>query len=267
MRTILDMADPTAAAAEPFPHIIVENALPQDYYDALASSFPKLEDIPPEKAAGNNARLDLLSSWGEAMLPQERIPPAWKSFMNDHTSADFSKKIFDLFPQIMMCISSAGHRHLNIERYGPDLADKLGLQAPVADVDIVGRVTLAANTPVSLRTSVRGPHVDSPRKAYVGLYYLADPNDDTHGGDLALFRWKDSAPQQPWAQKIDPDLVEQVALIPYQPNTLVLMMCTHDSIHGVTPRDPTSYMRRFAVISGWFPTVDKANFARGALAQ
>ena len=57
----------------------------------------------------------------------------------------------------------------------------------------------------------------------------------------------------------DPTLVEEFATVRYAPNTYVLMLNTHDSLHGVTVRQSTPHIRRFAVTSGWFPGVDESS--------
>jgi hypothetical protein len=64
MQTVLDAATKADMKSDPFPHVIIRNALPDDYYSALSQAFPKLSHLPPSKTKGNNKRVDLLSSWG-----------------------------------------------------------------------------------------------------------------------------------------------------------------------------------------------------------
>ncbi|MBX3479988.1 MAG: 2OG-Fe(II) oxygenase [Caulobacter sp.] len=257
--TVLDRADRARLVLEPFPHIVVENALPDEVYQALSSAFPPLSDLPSDLAGTNNKRFNLYSSWGPTELPKDQTPAAWQDFLKAHTSTDFVRKIFDLFSDVTLPGETPGSRRINPDSLGEGLASRLRLPETVAEEDIIARATVAINTPVATPTSVRGPHVDSLWKAYVGLYYVRAPGDNSTGGDLSLYRWKPGAKQDPWTRKADESLVEEFATIRYAPNTYVLMLNTHDSLHGVTVRQPTPHVRRFAVTSGWFPGVDEGS--------
>ena len=257
--TVLDRADRARVVLEPFPHIVIENALPDDVFKALSSSFPTLADLPADLAGTNNKRFNLYASWGPTELPKERTPKPWQAFLEAHTSVEFSRKVFALFPGATVEGANPGERWIKTESFGEGLADKLGFSKPVSIDDVIARATVAVNTPVSSPTSVRGPHVDSIWKAYVGLYYVRSDGDDSSGGDLSLYRWKSGAKVDPWTKKADPSLVEEFATVRYSPNTYVLMLNTHDSLHGVTTRQETSHIRRFAVTSGWFPGVDESS--------
>jgi hypothetical protein len=256
--TVLDRADPSQVVEDPYPYIVVRDALPDDYYQALSASFPGLDGLDPGLAGANNKRLNLMSSWGPTELPSDLAPPIWKQFLADHTTPDFSRKVFDLFPRAVVEGGRPGERWIRTELLGEGLADMLQLKGQVADTDILARATVAVNTPVTAPASVRGPHVDNRWKAYVGLYYVRQPGDDSEGGDLTIYRWKPGAKVSPWTMKADPAQVEEVTTIKYAPNTLVLMLNTHDSLHGVTVRQPTPHVRRFVVASGWFPGVDES---------
>lgn len=263
--TVLDKTSEIQVYTDPYPYLVVRNALPTKFYEELSATYPTLDGVAPAHANANNKRLDLLSSWGKALLPNELVSSAWRQFMNSHTTSEFSRRVFDCFPSVVERTGSG--RRINVDAYGQGLSDTLKIGKTIAEEEVVGRVTLGVNTPVTAVTSVRGAHVDSPRKAYVGLFYVRHPDDRSEGGDLAVYRWKHGAVAEPWAQKTELDNVEEVAVIPYEPNTFVLMLSTSRALHGVTPRQPTPYIRRLAIVSGWFPGVDQSNFARGNLAN
>jgi hypothetical protein len=257
--TVLDNADKARLVLEPFPHIVVENALPEDVYQKLSAAFPPLADLSPDLARTSNKRFNLYASWGPTELPKDQTPAAWQDFLAAHTSTAFVRKIFDLFSTVTEP-GEAGGRRIRPDSLGAGLAAMLKLPETVGEEDIIARATVAINTPVTAApTSVRGPHVDSLWKAYVGLFYVRAPGDDSTGGDLSLYRWKTGAKQDPWTKKADDALVEEFATVRYAPNTYVLMLNTHDSLHGVTVRQPTDHVRRFAVTSGWFPGVDEGS--------
>jgi hypothetical protein len=262
MQTVLDAATKADVKSDPFPHVIIRNALPDDYYSALSQAFPKLTDLPPSKTKGNNKRVDLLSSWGPATLGNN-APDIWKQFIADHCSDDFRLQVFNLFP-----LATDGSGMIRTEIFGSDLLYRLEVDGPIKASEITGRATLAANTPVETATSVRGPHVDAHRKAYVGLYYLRHEDDDSEGGDLSLHRVKPGHRIEPWADKVSFDDVDEIGVVKYAPNTLVMMLNTSNALHGVTVRKPTPHMRRLVVVSGWFPGKQTERFAAlGAKAE
>ena len=264
--TVLDTATAEQVSHDPYAHLVTSEALPSGTYKSLCASFPSLEGINPKRAGASNKRLNLLSSWGPAELVNAPAPPPWRAFMDAHTDPSFSQTVFDLFPDVTDG-GERGRRLISVDRFGPGLARRLDLPEQVPESEIIVRITLAANTPVLEATSVRGAHVDSPRMAFVGLYYLRHPDDDSVGGDLAIHRVKPGHEVEGWVQAADPDDVEMVDEIPYAANTLVMMLNTHDALHGVSVRQPTKHVRRFVVISGWFPGVDQADTSANSLAR
>jgi len=272
---LLDRVTTDDVAADPFPYVVVRNALDAEYYRALASELPGLNQLDEEHRAANNRRVDLVSSSGRAELAINAVPAVWRAFLQSHASDEFVSEVVGLFANhIPRCegrlyqeiLAPAWKRALHNPRQpkgGPRFARlrplmRLGRTVWLNDytrpagLNVQGRATLALNTPVREMTSVRGPHVDSPHKCYVGLFYLRHPADCSTGGALELFRWKSGRIRKPWAAKIAEEDVEVVETIPYEANTFVCFLNTSDSIHGVTVRSETDFPRHLVVTSGWF---------------
>lgn len=272
---LLHKASPALVQADPFPYVVVRDALAADHYHALATGLPGLDRLREEHRAANNRRVDLVSSSGRAELAIDDVPDVWGEFLRQHASDEFVSDVVSLFAgHIPRCaprlyqeiLAPAWKRALYQPREqggGPRFAKLrpltwLGRTVWLNDysrpqaLDVQGRATLALNTPVRQVTSVRGPHVDSPHKCYVGLFYLRHPDDRSTGGDLELFRWKPGRVPKPWAAKIPPKDVEVVETVPYEANTFALFLNTSDSIHGVTVRSQTDVPRYLVVTSGWF---------------
>ena len=106
---------------------------------------------------------------------------------------------------------------------------------------------LTATGPSS--SSPRGPHLDTPNRIYSGLFYFRCPEDDSSGGDLQLFRWKDGPVPRIDSYELPLDRVECVATIPYRPNLLVFFPHGIDALHGVSVRQPTPHFRRYVFIT------------------
>ena len=96
--------------------------------------------------------------------------------------------------------------------------------------------------------------------------YFRRPEDDSTGGDLQFYRYKNPrhrfdprAPVDPAfvesagipsLKQVDDRLVEAVEAVPYEPNTLVMWVNTPHSIHGVSPRSITEFPRRYVNLLG-----------------
>jgi len=250
----LQNATPAMAKDAPFPYLVIDDALPADVYQRLADSYPDGRKMEAERKNQNNARFNLISRWGKTEFPYEEASEDWQKFVETNESESFVKKVYSLFPGFMN--SSGTSDTIDLGKYGPDLAENLKLDADVTTADVIPRVTVAVNTPVLEQSSVRGAHTDNMRKAYVGLMYFRKPEDDSTGGDLEIFKWKDGAARTEWAVKAPLDQVDIVETLKYKPNRLILFLCTSDALHGVSPRSVTPHWRQLIVISGWFPGVN-----------
>jgi len=111
-----------------------------------------------------------------------------------------------------------------------------------ARVEINCPVTAAASSP-------RGAHLDTGNRIYSGLFYLRHPEDDSIGGDLQLFRWKDGPVRDTNVFQLPAESVECVATIAYKPNLLVFFPQGIDAIHGVSVRQPTPHFRRYVFLT------------------
>jgi len=86
---------------------------------------------------------------------------------------------------------------------------------------------------------------------FAGLFYLRQEDDDSVGGDLEIRRFR---PELSDAQKlgcfrraiyVDDKWTELVKTVKYDRNVLVVLVNGIDSLHGVTPRQPTPHRRIF----------------------
>jgi hypothetical protein len=90
-------------------------------------------------------------------------------------------------------------------------------------IQITGVRSMFSTQPASPEaTNVRQPHLDHGRKALIGLWYFAHPEDKA-GGDL---------------------MVGDIR-VPYAENVMVIFPNLRSAWHHVTPRGPSQYARRF----------------------
>jgi len=264
--SVLSKANKADIRTEPFPHIVVGDALPQDLFDELIGSFPKTETIVGSRALDSN-KLFLLSA--RKVAETDVISKIWREFFDYHTSQAFfldvielwQDFILDAYPDIEADLGktlrdfTTGIRHSKGPNNPANLAEDIQLDCQ-----------FGINSAVDNPSSVRGPHTDGRYKLVAGLLYFRDPEDDSTGGELELFRFRDPNLRYHRGTAVDRRFVEnlpvrrlmriasrhveQVASIPYAANVLVMWLNTPYAIHGVSPRQPTPWSRKYVNLLG-----------------
>jgi hypothetical protein len=247
MQSLIDGLSGADIRLDPFPHIVVQQAMPAAQYDELAASFPPLERLTwagVEKRLPNNRRFALAA---DSILAADDLPASWKSFAERHSSPSFLAGIAALLegywdPALLAALGGdiRGQPAARINLSG----------TPAPEIKILQDARIEVNTPVlGKASSVRGPHLDTPNRLFSGLFYLRAPEDDSEGGDLVLYRWRQAPPPRLDVHEFPPDAVEEAVRIPYRANQLVLFPQNIHALHGVSARQPTPHVRRYVFIT------------------
>jgi hypothetical protein len=220
-------------ALEPFPHLLVEPAVPWDEYERLEQAFPPVEAVSDGRSGNNMAYV----------LSAHHVPPSVAPAMRSFVKAVAGERCMREFLRLV-----APH----VRRAFPDFEARLGitideaklaLRRSPASGDISVDAQIAVNTPVTQVSRVRGVHVDNPAKLFNALLYMRPEHDATSGGDLVLYRFTGRPRFR--GVSVDDAWVEPVATIPYRRNRLLLFVNTPTSLHGVSPRSVTQVPRRY----------------------
>jgi hypothetical protein len=239
VETVLARVTRADVAADPFPHVVVRDAIHESVCARLLEELPPLERLTRGVDYKSNQRFDYRAS---DVLRDVGIGPTWREIIETHVSQRFLDETLALFGD-------------DVRRLYPGLEHELGdlgsLRAGVRRVDsfesadVLLDAQIAVNTPVTgPPTSVRRGHLDLPDKLFVGLLYLRLPEDDSTGGDLELYRYATDRPVFE-GQMIADEQLELVRSIPYERNVLVLFLNGPAALHGVTARSHTVYPRFF----------------------
>lgn len=257
MKTILSKVKKSDVISDPFPHIIVKDALESEVYSKLVSEFPSLATLNQGvEFQGNlqysNKRLHYLA---KESLSDPQISPFWKEFIRLHTSSTFLSEFLHVFEEHILQF------YPNFEQeYGSFETLRSGIRRidTFERADILLDTLICANTPVVTESPpVRGIHIDRPDKLFAGLFYMRDPQDTSTGGELELYKFKKGKPYGFSGFKIaDRKYVECVKKIKYEQNVLVLFL-NSVAVHGVSVRSLTDYPRYFVNFVGevkkpWF---------------
>lgn len=239
MKTVLWKARPADVRLEPFPHLVVRDAMDEGIYRHLCERFPPIDVFTGGAAPPSNRRFNLNAV---DVLADERLDPLWREHVRLHTSSEFFHRVLDLFEDHIRRLNPGVEAGL-----GPLRELRVGLRHrdDYAAADLLLDATVVINTPVVGRpSSVRRGHVDKPHKLYSGLFYMRHPEDRAAGGDLELYRFRGGRPGGFHDREVPDRWLERVATVRYEPNVLVMYPNCVGALHGVTVREPGPYPRR-----------------------
>lgn len=235
--SILQNARPEDLRLEPFPHIVIDNALNQELYRQLESEYPFESKIEGYSGYANNTRYQISAVDG---LRGGRLSPLWKEFVSYHVSKEFLAEVKNIFTPA-------------IAKYYPQLSvnGDVGVRFRDAKADVWMDCQPGMNSPVTEVTSVKGPHLDNAHELYAALLYFRHPEDKSQGGDLELYKYRGNDYRLYGQRFVESKYIEKVGdPVSYAPNRLVLFLNTIDSVHAVTPRQMTNYTRRLVNFVG-----------------
>lgn len=237
--TLLDNLKNENVYHSPYPYIFRPKALEDNYCNLLLREFPSLEKVAKDKLGFNNFRFNFGS---KDVLESNEISPSWVNFIRNHASQHFFDQFVDAF---------ADNLTTKYSHVAKSVADWKKLRVGIRKLDsfsthdVLVDVQIAGNTPVTQKTSVRGRHIDDPRKLYGALYYLRLDEDNSTGGDLEIsgpltdnFKFYNTVYVKDRYAKV-------YTIVPYQKNNFVMFLNSPVSWHGVTPREVTKSPRLF----------------------
>lgn len=224
--SVLACADPSMVTASPFPHVVIENALPHELYNTLSVDYPPSELMSKGKTTSNRACFYTASQ----IRARGGVSAAWREFIQYHASASFYADIMRVFGEhIYELYSKVKWSRLSI-----------GVRGEKAEQDRAFHMdaVFGINTPVvGKATTVRGRHLDNPLKLYNGLLYFRHDDDTAAGGEFLIYRLTDGA----WTVQ---------SHVPYRQNVLVFFVNTPHAVHAVSPREAGPYPRRYVSFCG-----------------
>lgn len=241
--SILRNATRADIRSDPYPHLVLREALPEAIYDALARDYPDAKSLGVD-VRRNNERWNYFAY---KVAKNSGISQLWRDFIAYHSSQAFYDELIGLFYEDISRIYP--------ERF-PDmasLAKRAGVRklSDFSNADVLLDAMISGNTPVTTAGSVRTSHVDLGDKLFSGLFYMRPDDYDAVGGDLTISRFK---PEHDTTAKrhalfegayVDDRHLDVVTTVPYAKNTAVIFVNSLESVHGVTVRQPSDKSRLF----------------------
>jgi hypothetical protein len=224
---------------DPYPHLVVENAIPNAIADMMLAEMPPLDVLCEGRPPGSNLRFPLPSP---VALASPRISETWKDALRacldasqsllDKTLTRFRRHLLATFPDFEARFGPLEELRA-VPRYGPRRRNEVGM-----DMQIV-----VNSPPLFDGTRVRGPHVDVPNKLISALLYLRHAEDDSVGGELELYEPVGGETLFGEHNAALEHQVRHVRTYPYRHNLLILPLVTPLGIHAVSPRARTKWPR------------------------
>jgi hypothetical protein len=157
--SLLQRATKTDVRLEPFPFIVLENALPEELYARLEAALPDPTSLGVDLNRNNwrwNYRAELVAN-------DAAIDPLWKNFIAYQSSEAFFHEICQHFYdgiQKLYPKQFPSMDYIRKMRVGVRGLDSFRTKDVLMDAMISG------NTPVQTPTSVRPSHIDNGRKLF-----------------------------------------------------------------------------------------------------
>lgn len=240
--TVFAKAGPEHIQTAPFPHLVIEDALPPDTFQRLLASRPS-----PQTGDRPSLRVPT-PAWMLIQFPF--YDPVWKAFAEAHTRPAIVRRVQTLF---------AAHLPPETPRVEGKTFGVLGREThDTAEVLTDARLEVITPTGTAWGSHRRG-HLDTRNRLFTALYYLRPPGDDSDGGGLDLFRWRGTPTeeQKDAFELCEDTVIERAATVPYRGNTLVCFPQSVAALHGQAPRGPTTHDRAYVFITAevardWF---------------
>ncbi|WP_341252084.1 2OG-Fe(II) oxygenase [Euzebya pacifica] len=241
---MFDRLGPDDVVVDPFPHAVVHDALPDEVYERLA----RTRQAGP--ATGANVR-SVVPGWVLQRLPH--VDPAWRDFVGRHLTVDMAVRVAEVVADhwapplpTAAALETASWSLVGADMIPPGLGDPMPADA---EVRVDCRLETISASPAEAG-SHRQQHLDLPSRLFSALLYMRHPDDDTDGGGLVLYRWRDGAPTT-FADDLElsADRVEPVVTVPYAPNTLVVFPNSPRALHGAEVRAATTFERAYAFLT------------------
>lgn len=239
--SVLQNFKPENLKTDPFPYIYIPEVLPWDLYEKLEAEYPE-QHLTKGRTHGFGTM-----RYQQHEFDDNIVTPLWKAFAQYHTSKEYKDELIRAFREPMTQLYPKG-------RFAEDLYTKY-IRSDVSPrkAPIGGSVRMELQFVMNAidHKHIRTPHVDQSKELFACLFYFKKPEDTKEDGGLNVYR--NTAGKQ-WrrvtGREAVADDIEVVDHVPYKRNTMVCFLNSVDSLHGVTPRDNPTHIRRYVNIDG-----------------
>jgi hypothetical protein len=236
--------------SDPFPHVVIDKALPETIYAELCRTMPPDHYLAGPMYKGPNryhrrTAAELLTD--DAV----ELSATWRRFLEHQLSPFFYQSCLSVFSGFLEDAEAVTRRANGVGLR--DIQPAMRHLDNETDAQAWMECQISHVTPAEKPGSPLLPHVDREVALWAGLYYLQGVGP-TEGGDLVLYRFREGRNREYWKdQMIPPSLVEPVKTIAALENRLVILLHGPNAVHGVTARRAGSSARQSVNLVCEFP--------------
>ena len=210
----------------PYPHIIIQDALPQTIFDELHNTLPEkyVADKPVGPDESRRVKFHVLD---EDAWP---ITNLWKEFFEYHTSREFFDEVMNLFGSHISRLPIQPSKIITGR-------GKLG-----SNMNCYQDCQFVRHDLVPEGETTRTPHYDNLHEIYAGLLYFKNYQDTSTGGDFHVHE-QTQLPTMGGKNNAVTNAGPIVRTAPYKNNTVALFLNNLYAIHSVEPRQGKQFPR------------------------
>ena len=235
---------------DPFPHVVIDDALPEAVHAELCRTMPPDNYLAGPKYKGPNRYHHRSAS---ELLTDDHVnlSATWKRFIEYQLGLEFYRTCLSVFSGFL---KDADARTRAETGFGlAELRPTMRHGEAPTNARAWTECQISHVTPADKPGSPLAPHVDREVALWAGLYYLRGVGP-TEGGDLVLYRFREGHSREYWKDQMIPtSRVQPVKTISARENRLVMFLHGPDAVHGVTERRPGSSARQAVNLVCKFP--------------
>jgi hypothetical protein len=262
MNSLLHNLTTDQVIVEPFPHLVVANALDAEFCDQLQREFPPMEAFTQGKAYRDCFKIQYPSA---KSLSEPYLTERWREFTLAHLAPDVFQDLVRIFRPHLF------HEYPDFEqRFGDVDHLRVGTRGMTGGCDVLMDSQAIIHMPIHCAPAAeRGPHLKTLNKPFAAFLFLRSKEDTSVGGELEMFSLKPGVePVYGKHQVIDHSYLRLEKSVPFTNNTLVVFLNTPRSIQGFGLRSkselPTTYFNFVATLNGPLFSVDSKQQPRPA---
>ena len=203
---------------KPYPHIVIENALPEKLFNELHSTLPETYVAGKPLGPDHSRRVKF------HVLDEDKWPitDLWRDFFEYHTSREFFNEVLDLFGDHVSLLPIRPSKIITGrgKKYSNNINCYQDCQFVRHDVMPEGETT-------------RTPHFDNLFEIFAGLLYFK--HDSSTGGDFHIHE-QTQLPTMGGKNNAITNAGPIFRTAPYKNNTVALFLNSRYAIHSVEPR-------------------------------
>jgi hypothetical protein len=236
---------------QPYPHVVVRNAIDEDLFKQLDREFPRRKLLLGDRLVEDK----MYEYSARKIVCNPAIHPIWREFVSYHISRKFFKDILRVFGAAIPTLHPSLEQKLGkpLNKLTIGMRDMESGNSEKADeVDLAMDCQFYLNYTRS-RRRIAGPHIDRGTQFYGAMLYFRDPADNSFGGDFQICEANNYAKLFISENAVNETEVKNsrvVKTVKYEANTLVFFLNSAKSIHAVSPRSATPFIRRHINICG-----------------